>query len=436
MLLEFSVKNFLSYKEKMTLSFEATKDKTLEEYYCYKINEKTRILKLGVLIGSNASGKTNILRALDFLKQKTIYPKRLDENTDFTPFLFDPDTRDMPGEFEIIFFVGNVKHHYSLILNKEQILEEKLNYYPKGQPVEVFKRRGDKIDFGTHKTVKLVKKDRDALDSNTVKTMTLLSALQVTKVKAPVLQNVVDWFRNFLMPMVKQSSDLRSWAMQGVDENTSHKKNIINLLKKADFNISDIIINREENTASDQLNDVIVNSIIPANIKRKVIDDGKPSTVELIMIHKTDNHGKEGIFSLNFEAESDGTKRYFELGGILSKLIIENHILAIDEIEGSLHPDLVRHFINTFLRNSAESQLIVTTHNIDFISDTDEIRKDVVWFTDKQRDGSTDLYSLADFSDLRKNMSYLKAYKSGKLGAVPNLGSTLVALGDDDGKKV
>ncbi len=94
-----------------------------------------------------------------------------------------------------------------------------------------------------------------------------------------------------------------------------------------------------------------------------------------------------------------------------------------------MHPDLVRHFIYTFLRNSSKSQLIVSTHNTDILSNSDDIRKDVVWFTDKKSDGSTDLYSLADFPEIRKNMSYLKAYKSGKLGAVPNLGSTLIDHG-------
>jgi AAA15 family ATPase/GTPase len=436
MLLEFSVKNFLSYKEKMTLSFEATKDKTLEEYYCYKINEKTRVLKLGIIYGANASGKTNILKAIDFIRKAVIHPKRFDDNTNFIPFKFDNNTIQDAGEFEVIFFKNSIRYDYQLKLNNHRIIEESLSYYPKGQPTNIFSRKLDEIKYNsTYKGLKLYKKDRDALDSNTVSTMTLLSALQVTKINVPALQNAFEWFSKDLMPIVRQNSDLKTWTVQRIEQDNDNIKKLTNLLRKADFNINDIYINTDEIIMNKELSDLINNSNMPDSLKNNILTEGKLSSIELLLNHIIINNGIEQVFKLDFNEESDGTQRYFELGGALNELLMKDHILPIDEIERSLHPDLVKHFIYTFLRNSNRSQLIVTTHNIDFISNTDEIRKDVVWFTDKQVDGSTDLYSLADFPEIRKNMSYLKAYKSGKLGAVPNLGSTLIDLGDGDGKK-
>lgn len=431
MILEFSVTNFLSYKEQMSLSFEATKDKTLEKYFCHNVNNKTKVLKLAVLMGTNASGKSNILKAIDLLRSIVLTPKKMNETTGFIPFKFDPETISLPGKFEIIFFKDNIKYHYFVKLNKNSILEENLSFYPKGQPVEVYKRTNNDIYFGTHKSVRLIKKDRDALDSNTVKTMTLLSALQVTKVNAPVLFSAFDWFLNNLMPIVKQNTNLKNWTVDLIEKDNHSKNLIVELLKKADFNIDSIEIDEESIQIDDKLRNLVSNNTSLSNrLKDEILEKGELSRVNLLMNHKTFSNDKESINDLPYDSESDGTKRFFELGGTLSKLILENHILSIDEIERSLHPDLVKHFINTFLNNSEESQLIVTSHNLDIISKPDEIRRDVIWFTEKKEDGSTDLYSLGDFSEIRNNTNFLKAYKSGKLGAVPNLGSTLINVGE------
>ncbi len=232
MLLEFSVKNFLSYKEKMTISFEATKDKTLEEYFCYKINEKTRVLKLGIIYGANASGKTNILKAIDFIRNAVIHPKRNDELTNFTPFKFDINTVQEVGEFEVIFLKNNIRYDYLLKLNNNRIIEERLSYYPKGQPTKIFTRNLDEIKYGTYQDLNLYKKDKDALDSNTVSTMTLLSALQVTKINVPDLQNAFEWFYKDLMPIVKQNSDLKTWAVKRIDKDNVNKQRLTNLLQR------------------------------------------------------------------------------------------------------------------------------------------------------------------------------------------------------------
>jgi AAA15 family ATPase/GTPase len=120
-----------------------------------------------------------------------------------------------------------------------------------------------------------------------------------------------------------------------------------------------------------------------------------------------------------------GTQRYYGLSGALAIILSEPTFLAIDELESSLHPELMKHFIMTFLANSTQSQMLVTTHNLSFLDDPDILRKDAIWFTEKQNDGATKLYSLSDFDTktIRKGTSILNAYKIGKFGAIPNLGS-------------
>lgn len=116
--------------------------------------------------------------------------------------------------------------------------------------------------------------------------------------------------------------------------------------------------------------------------------------------------------------------RYYGLGIILNTLLKKSAVIPVDELENSLHPDLFTHFINLFLVNSKQTQLIFSTHNIQFL-DTDDLRKDIIWFTEKKKDGSTELYSLDDF-DIRNGVSFLNAYKAGKFGAKPYLGSIFI----------
>ena len=145
--------------------------------------------------------------------------------------------------------------------------------------------------------------------------------------------------------------------------------------------------------------------------------------------HKIKNNdGSVSKYTLPWTYESSGTVQYYGLTAMLTTLINGKILSTIDEIETSLHPDLMKHFILTFLANAKQSQLILTTHNLSFLEEKDILRKDAIWFTQKREDGSTELYSLADFdsSVFRKNASFINAYKIGKLGAKPNLGTIFI----------
>jgi AAA15 family ATPase/GTPase len=147
---------------------------------------------------------------------------------------------------------------------------------------------------------------------------------------------------------------------------------------------------------------------------------------ELVFNHLgKDEMGNRILIPFKIEQESQGTLRYYGLSGVLATLMTEPKMVSIDEFESSLHPDLAQNLILRFLVQSKAAQLLVTSHNIDFLGEQDVIRRDTIWFTQKDKNGATELYSAADFdtSVLRKTSSLLNVYETGKLGAKPNLGS-------------
>ncbi|TVQ20584.1 MAG: ATP-binding protein, partial [Bacteroidetes bacterium] len=173
MILEFKVANFLSIKEEQVLSFEATADTTLEEVYVVK-KGKYRVLKCAMMYGANASGKTNVLAALNFVGRLLNYPAtQKDEQTEHMPFMLDESTRQQDGRFELSFFVGEVLYIYTLWIDQNRINHEKLIYYPGVKPAIVFQRHYDKekdlsiVEVGS--SLKLKSTDKELLQSTTLR---------------------------------------------------------------------------------------------------------------------------------------------------------------------------------------------------------------------------------------------------------------------------
>ena len=185
MILEFKFRNFRSAKDWQILSFEASADKVSEEYYCTTIND-TKVLKLGILYGANASGKTNVLLALDFIRKIAISPKiNKMQPIGFTPFLLDDTTKKECGVFELTFFVNNMKHLYYLEVDNSAVLKETLKYYPGKQPAEIFSR--ETINGITHirlgSKVKLNVAEQEKLQVNTLSNM--LSLIHISEPTRP-----------------------------------------------------------------------------------------------------------------------------------------------------------------------------------------------------------------------------------------------------------
>ena len=432
MIINFSVENFGSIKEKQTLSFLANNSDHLEDYYIIEPIKGLRLNKLALIYGANASGKTTVLKALDFLRDICTEPfDKKTEKFDFEPFLFDEKTPIQNTKFELEFVQNGIRYFYEVELNKNCIVKEKLyNFNP--NKALVFERNTDEqkeltsIKFGS----KIPKRKtlEDNLEIFTLWNNTVLGGFLKANIESELLKNFLDLLKIDLYPTLSNNVNARLFITSIIANDIINKNHIAKFLKIADFNISTLIIKREK--------EFIPKSIIDESEFFIRTENG--IAVEMNAIENNNvyfNHTVNGKnFTLPIDLESDGTQKYFELSGILGMLILGICIIPIDELESSLHPDLFNHFLLTYLVNGKkESQLIATTHNREILNNRDLFRDDAIWFTDKNEDSATELYSLADFdsSVVRDTTNVLNAYKSGKLGGVPNLGDYYINLDEE-----
>lgn len=409
MIINFSVENFGSIKEKQTLSFLANKSDHLEDYYIIEPIKGLRLNKLALIYGANASGKTTVLKALDFLRDICTEPfDKKTEKFDFEPFLFDENTPKQNTKFELEFVQNGIRYFYEVELNKNCIVNEKLyNFNP--NKALVFERTTDEekeltsVKFGS----KIPKKKslEESLEIFTLWNNTVIAGFLKGNIDLLELKDVSYWFIHIMLRLILPSEDLSNIFLPRLIENKQYLNTFLTFFKKSDFNITSL-----------KLDDDVPNN----KVRRDNID----------IIHLVNNTE----YSLKFNKESLGTQKYFSLVGLLILCLSSEMILYIDELESSLHPDLYIHFLMFFIVNSKkESQLIATTHNREILNNRDIFRDDAIWFTDKNEDSATELYSLADFdsSVVRDTTNVLNAYKSGKLGGVPNLGDYYIDLDEE-----
>jgi len=434
MLINFNIQNFGSIKDKQTLSFEADKSKHLEDYYVIEKNG-LRLLKIGLIYGANASGKTTILKALQFLINTVLNPReQKNKLLNFEPFLFDVDTPNQNTSLTIDFLQNDVRYVYEIELNKEFIAKETLSYSKKitdsKKVRKIFERTTDpekqlanivfsqKIDDVFLKT----------LISNTLWNNTVLSGFLKTNIELKTLTDVTTWFKEYLNPVIYTRTELERFITNKIDNREVNKTIVLQILKNADFNLSDIIIKREKIDIPKSLLDILEKEEkIKEDKLQELNESGKITKVSLEFEHTIGNNQ----FFLPFSQESEGTKRYYGLSGLLYLLIKKSQLFPIDELESSLHPDLFQHFLLSFLVNSKKSQLLATTHNREILNNKDIFRNDAILITDKDNiECATELYSLADFDTtvIRDTSNIYNAYKIGKLGGTPNLRSYYIDI--------
>lgn len=410
MIVNFSIQNFGSIKDRQILSFEADASEHLENTYVVCAAGK-RLLKLALIYGANASGKTTVLKALDFLRDLVVNPKeKKTDMLDFSPYLFDANTPEQPTELSIAFVHEEVYYEYEVAFTRQSVIREVLYVYDPEKTL-VYERTTDieeqltKINFGDSMT--LDKSAQQVLELNTLWNNTVLGGFLKTNISFEELRQVTDWFGSYLKPIIAPDTKLDTYITNKIDEKKLTKGEVLEILKKADFNISDIVIRKKE-------------EIVPEDLLR--FFKGQVEIKGRIIIQHTIN---DTHYNLPMEQESEGTKRFYGFAGLLALLIRSSTVFPIDELESSLHPDLYTHFLLSFLQNAKQSQLIATTHNRELLADRDIFRDDVIWFTDKSKDCATELYSLADF-DTSTIKNILNAYKIGKFSGVPRLSDTFI----------
>ena len=438
MIAEFKISNFYSIRDEQTLSFIPTNDDTSRDHYTEEVADGVSLLKIGCIYGSNASGKTNVLKALDFFAGFMIKDNlNKGDEIGVVPFLLDDVSDKDRSSFEMTFYLNREKYKLTLVLDNKVIYEETLQVYASVQPTLLYKRTynaetaSTEVVFGGK--IGLVKKSREAIIANTINNRTVIAAFGVSNVEKSRLNLVYDFFSQRIAPIMYPQSSLMSFTKRRLARSKDGrlKKFILHFLRASDFNISDIFIHDEEVVITPEMELIIKNTPgMPENAKEEVLKKGTLHSDELFFVHHTSNGEKE----LDEGLESRGTKRYLGLAAVLYDLLVHGSILPIDEIESSIHYELLSYFIKVFLVNSKRGgQLVLSTHDINLL-DEDYIRRDVIWFTDKSDGGETKLVRLSTLG-LHKTLSVYNAYRQEKLVNLPFLDSIYMDMDEYYGEE-
>lgn len=426
MIREFWVKNYLSIRDRQELSFLA-KGPTSE--LVTEVAEGVFLYKLGILYGSNASGKSNMLIALNEIFRLLILPKSdaAQGINGCIPFVL---TKDEPTEMHVSFYANDTRYNYDVTFNDKYILNEALYYYPNKSKSLFYERMfvGDnvqaEIKFGA--SLKLQVKTQESIRENTLNNHSVLSVCRKAALKediAPfnelhswIMSNYHDVDGNVEKGLVEIMKDAYS--------NPKKRKFYNTMLQKADLNIMEYRPIVEDHFVPVEFRERIQKENIPDEMKDVLL---KPTTDSITFL----NHSDNGDFDIPLKWQSKGTQKYIRILDALYDLITNPHVFFLDELGEDLHNDLLYYYLNVFIFNSDKSQLVITSQETTILSqDLINENRGVVWFVEKNRETASSEYARGDSFGLHKNLSLYNSYRIGRLGAKPELGSIFINLED------
>ena len=407
MVLEIRLSNFFSIKDEIVLDLRAAnintqKAKALKDN-TFEIN-KTKVLKTIAIYGANASGKSNIIKAIRFCNAMVFQSHLHNENTTFAfkPFKFNGYTKK-PSTYFIRFVSKGIEYEYSFSLTRTEILTESLYYYPQGRIKKIFTRderlgktKKEKYSFGS-----VIRRPMDVAENTSNKTLYISRASQMDR---EIAKDIFNYFNSvFILGYKARPVQIREKLFM------ENKDVLLQALQIADSDIVDIKMKKEKRPGK------TVSFNLTAN-------EASVADVEQEHLKITTYHKSSPRVSFDFDTEeSDGTKKLFFIMLSILDIIKNNKILLIDEVSESLHTIIVEYILSLFNR-SKNAQLIFTTHNTKLL-DLNKLRKDQIYFTNKNDNGATELYSLYDYNEFRDTMDAEKAYLQGRFDAVPFINS-------------
>jgi len=424
MLLQFSIKNFRTFKEKATLSFLASNyDKDTRELDNIFFGERfgLRVLKSAVIYGANASGKSKLLDAIEFMKDFVVNSSKESqkgEEIGVKPFRLSSETEKAPSEFEVIFDLHNVIYRYGFETTKEKIISEWLYSKSNAKEIEIFYR--DDENILTHD--KIFSKGKTIIKEGLIRDNALLVSV-AAQFNDDTSILILNWFRELNIISGLSEHNFKNNTIIKI-KSDKDKNKILDFLKAADLGIQDI--EYEEFTLGES-SEEIKQQFKKMREQMKNIDPEAFSDISTI--HNVYDSKKKIVNSTKFSVtkdESNGTRKFLYLSGTIIDVIERGGILIADELDSKLHPNLVCRIVSLFNSkevNKKNAQLIFNTHDTNLLS-SGLFRRDQIWFTDKNKYGEGKLYSLADFKsdEVRKGEAFEENYIRGKYGAVPFLG--------------
>jgi len=422
MLIEFSVTNFLSFSEKQTLSMVANKAKELEETHTFQPIGKVklpRLLHSVGIYGANASGKTNLLQAVKVMRVLVLSSAKDSQVGESIKGIMPHALfEDKPTEFEIVFIINGIRYQYGFAATQQRIVEEWLFAFPMGRAQQWLSRiyNTDLKEYDWLINATQVKGKKELWRKTTRDNALFLST--AAQLNSEQFSIILEWFRDKL----KLGITTQRFPSKTIElcNQTGGKEKVLQFMQAADITVSNIELIEKSSVLNILLNEFSI------EMRREILQNlpdemGKTKFTEVRFSHQTSG-GKN--FQLPITLESEGTRQLFESAGMWLNVLEYGQVICIDELESSLHP-LISHFLVSLFHdptvNRNHAQLIFTTHDTTIL-DNNLLRRDQIWFTEKDDNQTTQLYPLSDFSP-RKDEALQKGYLQGRYGALPYISS-------------
>lgn len=403
MLIQFSAQNTFSIKDKIVFSLLASTDKEHPDHLIELTDLKKKCLKSSVIYGANASGKSNVINAFWYMVDFVLnsHEKQLGRSTGRVPFRFDKKCPSEPSSFEVMFVQNGVRYAYGFSATGTEVAEEYLYHYANGRQAVVFERK----NINEYRFTSDIDLQNSLKERNSPNKLYLSTAANWNYEK---VKPAFAWFMD-----CKISCKFSVAEAYGADflalQDEEYRDRIVGMLQVADLGIRSLNVVEKERILNGSL-----------KLDGSWLLNGVSTSIDTVhQVVNTD--GQEELYSLSMQEESDGTNSYFQLIGTVQEVLEKGGLLVSDEMDAHLHPLLTKHILSLF--NSAEhnpngAQLIFTSHNTNLL-DLDVLRRDQIWFTEKdEKTAATELFSLDDFS-VRKDNKVERSYLLGKFGAVP-----------------
>ena len=420
-LLAFRAENIRSLREESELSMLATRladDDAVRNVTWREGGQPIGILPIAAVFGANASGKTNVIKAMDDMRTHVLHSFRAGSPTggiSRRPYLLEPDRNSKPSRFEVDLVLNGICYQYGFVIDDESVREEWAYHYPHGKAARIFHRRGSDIEFGTTGRAKS-RAVAELLRPNALYLSTAASANHAA------LLPLYGWFTRNLVIAEETTRPLRQALTTQLLNDDGRRKPVLALLRAAAMGITGAKTQPPDPITDERIQKA-VRILAGLEMDADGTDEGPHlDDLGLRLVHQ----GAGSDVDLDPHDESFGTLVWFGMVGSVIEALAQGTVLLVDELDASLHPSLVRQLIRLFqdpISNPRRAQLVFNSHDMTILGDSASDRligRDQIWFTEKGDDGSTSLYSLADLEP-RKSEAIGRRYLAGHYGATPNL---------------
>ncbi len=407
MILEFSVQNFRSFRDKQTFSMLADTAKSEFSENIIEFGKGIKVLKSAVIYGANASGKSNLMKAFQALRNLVLSsgnntPK--DDLAEYDPFKFNPDISLTPTQFELVFVHNNTRFSYSVSILRDRVVSEKLFFFPQGREAKLFIRSGQEFEFGDY-----LKGQKAVIAELTTTNQLFLSKAAQNNLKELTEVFFFFQFEFYTVPFLdkwidSRFSDLIAKQIIEKGNNVSFVEKFKSLLRSFDTGIEDFKIKKRD-------------------LQYSFDNDSEYEIYTQHILYNSDGRKVGKIFH-QMKEESEGTQKLFVLGALILKALMDGRTFLIDEFERSLHPYISKYILQMFHDpkiNTKGAQLIIATHDSNLLQRESRLRRDQIWIVQKDNQGASEIFAVSDFADVRPENPYEKWYLNGKFGGVPGI---------------